>query len=182
MVTTLMRLVAKLPDAPGIVDESEKRVTFNNGSVILALHGDEKTLRGHSAVNFLILDESAGIKDELISGLLPMLTVSQGNFWSIGTPRGLRGWFSEAWHATDSEYVRIKVAASDCPRLTESELKRLLKDLGPIQYRQEIGLDFLTRLGCGVCFADHSSLFFVRRETVVCGRLKNACENQNRNN
>jgi hypothetical protein len=144
MILTLTRLHSKLADAPGLVGESEKRVTFNNGSVIIAVHGDEKTIRGHSSVNFMILDESAGIKDELIAGLLPMLTVSQGSFWSIGTPKGLRGWFSEAWHAPESEYERIKVDASECPRLTESELKRLLKDLGPIQYRQEIGLDFLT--------------------------------------
>jgi hypothetical protein len=134
----------RLPDAPALTSESEKRIVLSNGSTVRALHGSEKTVRGYAAIDLVIIDEASAIDDELISAVMPMTVTTKGAVIALTTPRGLRGWFSDTWHSSfDDEWQRIKVETSQCPRLTETELKKQLRDLGPAQFRQEFGLEFL---------------------------------------
>jgi hypothetical protein len=143
MLSTLGRFLAKLPGGPSFDSESEKRIQLSNSSVIRALHGDERTLRGHASVSFLALDEAGSIKDSLIAGVAPMLVVKSGTWFVVGTPRGQVGWFADNWAARDNTWTRIRVDASQCPRLTKAELDKQLATLGPITFRQEFGLEWL---------------------------------------
>ena len=51
---------------------------LRNGSRIEALPGMEKTVRGYSGVDLLILDEAARVEDSLYYAVRPMLAVSGG--------------------------------------------------------------------------------------------------------
>ena len=68
-----------------------------NGSRIEALPGTEKTIRGFSGVDLLIVDEAARVADELYYAVRPMLAVSGGRLMMLSTPFGKRGVFYEEW-------------------------------------------------------------------------------------
>lgn len=83
---TVIGFYRKLDGAPELAAESVLRAEFKNGSRILALPGSEKTIRGYSGANLIILDEASRIEDELIGGLTPMLATSDGSFLALTTP------------------------------------------------------------------------------------------------
>jgi hypothetical protein len=64
-----------------------------NGSRIEALPGTEKTIRGFSGVNLLIVEEAARVADELYYAVRPMLAVSGGRLVMLSTPCGKRSVF-----------------------------------------------------------------------------------------
>ena len=70
---------------------------LSNGSRIEALPGTEKTIRGFSGVDLLIVDEAARVADELYYAVRPMLAVSGGRLLMLSTPFGKRGVFYEEW-------------------------------------------------------------------------------------
>lgn len=69
---------------------------LRNGSRIEALPGTERTVRGYSGVDLLILDEAARVDDALYHAVRPMLAVSGGRLIMMSTPFGKRGVFFEA--------------------------------------------------------------------------------------
>jgi hypothetical protein len=103
-------------------------LVLENGSRIEALPGSEKTIRGFSEVDLLILDEAARIDDALYFGVRPMLAVSGGSLMMLSTPWGKRGVFFEEW-VGDGDWDRYEVSADQCPRITpeflEEERRRL---------------------------------------------------------
>ena len=64
-----------------------------------------------------------------MAAVRPMLAVSQGRLIALSTPAGKRGWFYEAWIGGDS-WHRVKVAATDCPRISQAFLDEELRELG----------------------------------------------------
>ena len=70
---------------------------LSNGSRIEALPGTEKTVRGFSGVDLLIVDEASRVDDGLYHAVRPMLAVSGGSLMMLSTPFGKRGAFFEAW-------------------------------------------------------------------------------------
>lgn len=64
---------------------------LSNGSRIEALPGAEKTIRGFSGVDLLVLDEAARVDDGLYYAVRPMLAVSGGRLAMLSTPFGKRG-------------------------------------------------------------------------------------------
>ena len=68
-----------------------------NGSRIEALPGTEKTIRGFSGVDLLLVDEASRVADELYYAVRPMLAVSGGRLMMLTTPYGRRGVFFEEW-------------------------------------------------------------------------------------
>src|ERR671910_116105 len=68
-------------------------IRFANGSRIEALPGSEKTIRGFSGVDLLILDEASRVADELYHAVRPMLAVSGGSLLVLSSPFGKRGGF-----------------------------------------------------------------------------------------
>jgi hypothetical protein len=68
-----------------------------NGSRIEALPGTEKTIRGFSGVDLLLVDEASRVADELYYAVRPMLAVSGGRLMMLSTPYGKRGVFYEEW-------------------------------------------------------------------------------------
>ncbi|MEI7827660.1 MAG: terminase family protein [Euryarchaeota archaeon] len=116
--------------------ETALTLQLANKSRIHCLPGLERTVRGYSGVSLLILDESALIEDDLYRAVRPMLAVSDGRIFAIGTPHGKRGWFYHTWQESD-EFYKIKVTADQCPRISEAFLEQELTALGQYWYGQE---------------------------------------------
>lgn len=138
----LMLSHQKLEGAPGLVAESALRAELENGSRILALPGSERTVRGIAGVDLLIADEAARIPDELMAAGRPMMaTKPNARMMALTTPAGKRGWFFDAWHGDDT-WHRVRVPASDCPRITSEFLAEELRELGPTRFGEEYQLEF----------------------------------------
>jgi len=139
---TVMRHLRSLVDAPGITAESALRLELANGSRIVALPGDEKTIRGFAGATLIVLDEAACVEDDLIAAVRPMLATSGGRLIMLSTPFGKRGAFYEAWTG-DPSWHRVRVPADQCPRISKQFLEEELRELGAQRFSEEYGLEFL---------------------------------------
>jgi Terminase large subunit, T4likevirus-type, N-terminal len=142
MLRTIRGLHAKLPGAE-LGAESVLKIELPNKSRILALCGDETSVRGFSGASLVILDEASRISDDLLQALTPMTATTDGAFIMLSTPAGRTGKFFEIWHDPDNGWHKISVAATDCPRITPEFRAEELKALGPAIFSQEYNLQFL---------------------------------------
>jgi hypothetical protein len=117
--------------------DNEISLAFPNGSRVVGLPGNEAKIRGFSAVSLLLVDEAAGVADELYMAIRPMLAVSRGALWLMSTPFGRRGFFHEAWERGGPEWERIQVSAEDCPRIPHEFLEEERATMGERWFRQE---------------------------------------------
>ena len=108
----------------------------------MALPGDERTIRGYASVDLVVVDEAARCEDALVTAVRPMLAVSQGRLIALTTPAGKRGWFYEAWTGDDS-WHRVKVAATECPRISQAFLDEELRELGAQRFSEEYQLAWI---------------------------------------
>jgi hypothetical protein len=112
-----------------------------NGSRIEALPGTEKTIRGFSGVDLLVVEEAARVADELYYAVRPMLAVSGGRLVMLSTPAGKRGVFHHEW--TEGEgWERYEVPATRIPRIPEEFLEEERRTLPAWIYRQEYECSF----------------------------------------
>jgi hypothetical protein len=114
---------------------------LTNGSRIEALPGSERTIRGYSGVDLLILDEAARVADDLYFAIRPMLAVSGGALLMLSTPAGRRGVFFEEW-SEGHGWERYEVPASEVPRISEAFLSEERRALPSRIYRQEYECSF----------------------------------------
>lgn len=123
-------------------DSSRKLgMVLENGSRIEALPGSEKTIRGFSGVDLLILDEASRIDDALYFSVRPMLAISGGQLLMLSTPYGKRGVFFEEWTG-GAGWERYEVTASECPRISPAFLAEERAALPDRVYRQEYECSF----------------------------------------
>jgi hypothetical protein len=114
---------------------------LSNGSRIEALPGTEKTIRGFSDVDLLIMEEAARVADELYYAVRPMLAVSGGRLVMLSTPAGKRGIFHHEW--TEGEgWERYEVPAVEIPRIPASFLEEERRSLPARIFRQEYECSF----------------------------------------
>ncbi len=139
---TVVGFHAKLKGAPRLVSENTMRAELSNGSRIIALPGSEKTVRGFAAPDLVVIDEAARVDDDLIAAVRPMLsTKANGRLIALTTPRGKRGWFHEAWFKSDG-WTKVRVPASQCPRISQAHLDEELRELGKARFDEEYNLAF----------------------------------------
>jgi hypothetical protein len=132
-VTDFLR---SLEPAPALEEDNKLSCQLANGSRIVSLPGDARTVRGFSGPALIVEDEAAYVDDELYNALRPMLAVSQGRLVLLSTPNGRRGHFCEIWHSGEG-WRRIAIAGRDCPRITAEFLDAEKKALGPMVFEQE---------------------------------------------
>lgn len=138
---TVVGLHGKLPGVPELSSESALRAELANGSRIIALPGTERTIRGYAAADLIVIDEAARVEDELLTAVRPMLATTNGRLVALTTPAGRRGWFFESWTGA-SDWHRVRVAASECPRITPEFLADELRELGAMRFSEEYELEF----------------------------------------
>jgi hypothetical protein len=139
----VMRLYSRLGAPIEIAAESALRVEFRNGSRVVSLPGTEDTVRGFSGVALLVCDEASRIPDELYYSTRPMLATSGGRLVLLSTPAGKRGFFFEEWDH-GSGWHRVRVPATECPRISARFLAEERAHLGEWWFRQEYGCEFMT--------------------------------------
>jgi hypothetical protein len=124
--------------------ESALRLELANGSRVVSLPGSEKTTRGYSRANLIILDEASRIEDALIGSLRPMMAVAKGaRFVCMSTPWGRRGFFFDRWQASDPGWLKIEIPAERCVRIPLEFLEEQRRELGPLLFNQEYGCQFV---------------------------------------
>ena len=131
----------KLRTAPAPASDRKLGMRLPNGSRIEALPGSERTIRGFSAVDTLIVDEAARVDDGLFYAVRPMIAVSGGAFILLSTPYGKRGVFFEEWSGGEG-WERYEVPASQVPRIPASFLEEERRALPAWVYRQEYECSF----------------------------------------
>jgi Terminase large subunit, T4likevirus-type, N-terminal len=147
-------LVLGLPPTMQAVHTSRTALTFANGSRIIALPGTAATIRGFSAVSLLLVDEAAHADlNDLLVALQPMLAVSGGRLVALSTPNGRRGWFFQAWESKE-EWQRIRIAASDCPRIPEEFLAEQQRQMTRAAFASEYLCEFVDAVDAVYAEAD----------------------------
>jgi hypothetical protein len=139
---SVMNFYRKLDGATELAAESVLRAEFKNGSRIVALPGTERTVRGYSGANLIILDEASRIDDDLVGGISPMLATTNGSLIALTTPAGKIGWFYDMWTGAD-DWTRVRVNAAECPRISKEFLAEEMRRLGPSVFSQEYDLEFV---------------------------------------
>ena len=122
--------------------ESATTLVLENGSRIVALPGVESSIRSYSAVRLLLVDEASRVDDETIAATRPMLAVSGGQLIALSTPAGRRGWWYEAWENGGNVYQRVRVPASECPRISPAFLAEEKAAVGDYYFAQEYECSF----------------------------------------
>lgn len=140
---TVMSLYNSLPRPPALDAQTLLRMELSNGSRVIALPGKESTVRGFAGVDLLVIDEAAKVLDTLYFSVRPMLAVSGGRLIGLSTPYGKRGWFHQEWTAGGEDWRRVKVTASQCPRISKSFLESERRSLGELWFRQEYECQFV---------------------------------------
>ena len=128
---------------------NQRSLLLPNGSRIVGLPASEPKVRGFSALSMLVIDEAARVSDELYHALRPMLAVGNGDLWLMSTPCGKRGFFYETWEHAGPEWLRVRVPATECPRISKEFLEEQRSVMGPASFRQEHMCEF-TGSGLGV--------------------------------
>jgi Terminase large subunit, T4likevirus-type, N-terminal len=129
-----------------IIEESALKLTLSNGSRVICLPGDEKTIRGYSGVSLLICDEASRIPDALYYAVRPMLAVSGGRIVLLSTPFGKRGFFHHEWTQGGDDWQRVRVTARDCPRISPEWLEEEKRTIGEWWFAQEYNCEFVDTL------------------------------------
>ena len=114
-----------------------------NGSRIVGLPGTEATVRGFSAVSMLLIDEASRVDDAMYKALRPMLAVGDGDLWLMSTPNGKQGFFYDSWEHGGDGWMRVRVPATGCPRISKRFLEEQRSAMGDAWFRQEHLCEFI---------------------------------------
>lgn len=140
----VLDLYRKLDRPVAAVAETATTLTLTNHSRILALPGDESTVRSYSAVSLLVVDEASRVPDPTYYSVLPMLAVSGGRLITMSTPFGSRGWWYEAWRNREAEgWLYIETPATECERIAPAFLAEQKRAMGQFWFDQEYMCRFL---------------------------------------
>lgn len=129
---------------PAANDPTATILKLSNGSRIVTLPGEPRTLRSFSAVNLAIIDEAALVKTNMMPAILPMLGVSRGRMILLSTPQGRQGFFFDLWQRPGSRWEKIRAKASECPRLDPAFLAEFREEWGEAMYMQEYENEFIS--------------------------------------
>jgi len=142
----LFRKIMAFARLTGAINDPEaetlQRLELKNGSRIVALSGNEKTVRGYSAPALIVIDEAAFVDDELWHAASPMLS-GGGRVVALTTPNGRQGWFFDQWENGGDLWQRIRISAADTPRITEAFLAQERASKPAWRISQEYGVEFV---------------------------------------
>jgi len=139
----VVELRDRLPYRPQLLEDNRLSMHVQGGGRVLSLPGSEQTIRGISAVSLLIEDEAARVDDDLYRSVRPMLAVRNGRLVLMSTPFGKRGHFYQEWTDGGDAWTRVRVPASEVPRISAGFLEEEKAALGAWWYQQEYDCTFV---------------------------------------
>jgi hypothetical protein len=125
-----------------LLRETALTLELENGSRVVSLPENESGVRGYSGARMIVIDEASRVSDDLYFAVRPMLAVSRGSLVLLSTPFGSRGVFHREWQDGGPEWRRVKITATDCPRITPEFLAEERTALGDRWFRQEYFCSF----------------------------------------
>lgn len=135
---------AALGDLVPAVVENTLTLELGNGSRIICLPGSERTIRGLSAPDLIIEDESARVPDELYQAIRPMrATKPESRLILLSSAFGRRGHFYETWEHGGPDWERVKITAYDVPRIDPDWLEHERRAIGSWWFAQEYECQFV---------------------------------------
>ena len=123
--------------------ESDRKlgIKLKNGSRVECLPGSQRTIRGFSKPDLIIVDEASQVDDALYSAILPMLTRSKegGRLLMLSTPYGKRGTYWKLWEegGESGAWKRIRVPYTDVSWVPDSIVEEARNSLLDWEFRQE---------------------------------------------
>jgi hypothetical protein len=130
-----------------VVRQLTQGLELANGSRILALANNPATVRGYPSVRRVIVDEAAQVDDKMFTTVMPMLAVSQGSILCLSSPFGQRGWFFDRYGDDDQDWERVRVLATECPRISKEFLEKERRSMTPDAFAQEYEAVFTSAEG-----------------------------------
>ena len=128
---------------PVLIEDNRLSFTLHQGSRVVSLPASPETIRGYSGAAMIIEDEAAFVDDALYRAIRPMLAVSNGRLILMSTPYGKRGHFHDEWVNGGTDWERIQVTATECPRIDLPFLESERRSMGQWWYRQEYMCEFV---------------------------------------
>lgn len=128
---------------PALMEDNKLSLVLQAKSRIVSLPGKEGTIRGFSGATLIIEDESARVPDDLYKAVRPMLAVSGGRLILMSTPFGKRGHFFYEWTDGGPAWERVRIPATDCPRISAEFLAEERASLGDWWFKQEYLCEFV---------------------------------------
>lgn len=138
----LVALRDQLPQDFDLVESTKRSMTIAGGGRVASLPGSESTIRGFSAATLIVEDEASRVEDELYRAVRPMLATTDGRLLLMSTPFGKRGHFYQEWSDGDT-WKRVRVPATEIPRISPGFLEEERAALGEWWYRQEYMCEFM---------------------------------------
>ena len=133
----------ELDHPPTLRVDNKTSCMLANRSRIVSLPSTEGTIRGYSAPDLIIADESARIPDEVFTAIKPALAVSNGQFVMLSTPRGCVGYFHDVMTAESSHWSRYVVTAYEIPRISPEFLAIECAEMAEWEYQTEYECKFV---------------------------------------
>ena len=159
MFRSITKMMELLDDPPKKLEDNKLSCTLSNDSRIVSLPSSPDTVRGFAAPDLILLDEASRCGDSLYYAIRPMLAVSGGRLILLSTPAGKQGFFFHTWEGTEEEWLKIKVTADQCPRISAEFLKEELETLGQMYYDQEYMVEFVEGINSVFSYTDIINCF-----------------------
>lgn len=137
----IIEIFNALPEQASGARKLAGRLILANGSQVISLPGNEKTIRGLSA-DLIVFDEAAQVPDELFNTAMPMVIARGGRVIALSTPCGKRGFFYRACTQPQAKWNVIRINAEQSARIRPEELARARGEYDPHWFRQEFMCEF----------------------------------------
>ncbi len=135
----LRRIRRALVTTPHVTatNRATNTLTLSNGSEVVAWPGAQPDMIRGDSLDLLLADESAWVLPAAFTATLPMLAVTNGAAVLASSPGGPSGFMFDLWNDDETEWERVTVRASDCPRYSPDALASLRRSLGETGYATE---------------------------------------------
>lgn len=137
----IVALRNQLPQDFELLEDTKRSMTVDGGGRVASLPGSEATIRGFSAATLIVEDEASRVDDGLYEAVRPMLATTDGRLLLMSTPWGKRGHFYREW-SDSSAWKKVRVTATEIPRISPGFLEEEREALGEWTYRQEYLCEF----------------------------------------
>ncbi|MBM3758414.1 MAG: hypothetical protein FJW38_31130 [Acidobacteria bacterium] len=109
--------------APEKAKSRRNTLQFANGSRIVALPENPRTIRGFSAGSLVIIDEAAFVRDKFFEAITPTFATTNGALWLLSSAGEEKGFFYETWTRQPLGWQFYQATAADCPRISKQFLE-----------------------------------------------------------
>jgi hypothetical protein len=110
---------------------------LDNGSRVLALPGSDDSIRGLTVNGWIVADEAARLKDDMIAALRPMRARTNARFVMLSTAWSRTDPFWTVWSNEDPSWLRLKATADVGGLYTQAYLDRERQALGETDFNRE---------------------------------------------